>query len=264
MGNQGISQNVASRVENGGISREQELISPSDGLVQPVKPAILPLDLANEMWEEIRICIKASNGKTFAINVQRNNTIEEVKTKIYEKAEIPINDQQLLFRKQELVDDRALADYDIQHESDLHLVLRLKGGGVKVPFSKLNAQVIKKFAKTGPEYRTVQPGLSFRSKCKTEGCVANGDVIDVNRGFGHFTINRVAMTLECPICKNRAEPATNCGFYRAQWVFTGILWPSGEEKEIKGKTMTEEFYTWKEDDNTDWAFLEVQVDPLPK
>jgi hypothetical protein len=142
--------------------------------------------------------------------------------------------------------------------------LRLKGGGVKVSFSKLTAQVVRKFAKTGPEYRIVKPGISFLSKCKAEGCVAKGNVIYVSKEFGHFTINLEVMTLTCPICKKPAEPATNCGFYRAQWRFTGYLWPSGEKKEIKGETTTEEFYTWKEDDNTEWAHLEVQVDPLSK
>ena len=253
MGNKSPSENATSWVESRSISSHLEFISPSNSFRRPSKPAI--------PGKEIQICIKVCNGRTFALNVQQNSTIEEVKTKINQQEEIPLYDQRLIFCNVELVDDRALADYNIQHESQLYLVLRLKGGGIKIPFNKLNAQIILKFGKGGPEYRTVKPGLSFRTKCKTEGCVANGDVIYVNREFGDFTINREAMTLTCPMCKKLTEPATNCGFYRAQWKFTGYL-PSGEKKEIKGEATTEDYYTWKEDDITDWAHLEAQVDPL--
>ncbi|KAJ3122450.1 hypothetical protein HK098_002823 [Nowakowskiella sp. JEL0407] len=169
------------------------------------------------------VCVKTLTGKSLTVPWFKHEDVEILKWRIYEMEGIPFDQQRMIYKQTQLKDEYTKSQYRIPEEDAiLHLVLRLRGGGVApVSFADVSngpASLVC-FDDWAPDWRLVGSGLNIEGVCTNEYCEAFNDEIISPMGLRVFDLTSKT-TASCPICQYAVKPV-QCGFYQCKYRFWG-------------------------------------------
>ncbi len=215
----------------------------------------------------MHILLKTLTGRTLEIEIEPSDTILNLKTKIeditksfgriYQRTKqnetpkeiienpkmietkgIPPEKQRLIFAGMQLEDNKTLAEYKIQNDSTIHLVLRLRGGApIPMNFVDVEKGLIQKleFSSSAPKWRRVTEGLNLFGICKNEKCIAKNKEVIFTVGINKkYNLQENVLNIKCPMCDGIIVPKT-CGFWKCEYQFIGDKIEGGALKHVDTK-----------------------------
>jgi len=208
----------------------------------------------------MKIFIRTLDNENIAIKCEPNETIRQIKEKIEKTPFIkenykrqkqgqtpkdiienplidykyhPADELILFFSMKSLIDTKTLSDYNIQNESTLHVIFRMRGGCLHIDFVDVEKGLYEnlKCSKSAPKWRKVIKGLNLFGICKNSECQAFNKEVIYNVGITHkkFNLQKNILNIKCPICNGYVVPKT-CGFLKCEYQF---VWDKIEDGKLK-------------------------------
>ena len=78
----------------------------------------------------MEVTIKLPGGKAITLHLESNDTIKTVKSRICSQTEIPVDQQNLIYKGTKLPDDKTISCLNIEDKSTMYLIL----SGIKPSF----------------------------------------------------------------------------------------------------------------------------------
>ncbi|XP_051959959.1 polyubiquitin-like [Xyrauchen texanus] len=75
-----------------------------------------------------QVFVKNEKGSTGTYEVAIDETVDQLKCKVFNKERVPVDQQRLIYNGRQLESGKKLQEYDITSESTIHMALRLRGG----------------------------------------------------------------------------------------------------------------------------------------
>lgn len=218
---------------------------------------------------------KITIGSKITLDVDPNDTIENIKARIQDIRGFPPDQQILIFNIERLDDNRTLKDYNIDDGYELYLIIRLRGGEfgdsgkIFTDPTKVSPNEIK-LTENGPFYRTVKNGMNLHGICKNKKCLAFGKEVIYMFGYGTFDLFNSDDTskIECPSCEC-FFPVETCSFLFCKYSYIGKKIENDKIEKVEysnvnsKKDAVDYFYKGGNKENTStWIQLKITASRL--
>jgi hypothetical protein len=180
--------------------------------------------------QNISCNIRTLEGSKFILHMKSSDLVWKLKEKIEDEEGISPDKQRIIFNGKQLESCKSLNYYKVESNSTLHVVQRLRGGGMIQPkfvdLSKQNTFIDTGFSNKAPKWRIVNKGLNIHGSCLNSSCPAYDEEVICPQEFGVFDLILDSSSTNCPMCRFGVYPET-CGFTNCNYIVLGTKIENG-------------------------------------